>query len=135
MRVLICCSLLGLNLVACTQASEEPDVRGKESVEVEAPARPRTELLSPWPFTVDAVELRCPVSGGAGSGMVTATTEDGMEYALNGAARSRYPPVDPIWEHNASIPGTRIDIGPAISRALELCDGRSTRASVWISRE
>lgn len=79
------------------------------------------ETLSPWPFTVDEVTLRCRQPTGAGWGMATATTSDGREFALNGTARSRYAPVDPIWAPNPAIRGTKIDIGPAINRALALC--------------
>ena len=43
----------------------------------------------------------------------------GVEYQLNGAARSKgYKPINPIWRDNPNIPGTKINISPFIKLAL-----------------
>jgi hypothetical protein len=65
-------------------------------------------------------ELRCE-----GSGAVVITV-DGRDYAVNGMAGSRYPPVQTIW-NKASHP--EIDIDRLIVQGITLCDwGTKTRA-------
>jgi hypothetical protein len=53
--------------------------------------------------------------------MVTATTPDGREYALNGTARSDYPDVRPLWLDDPQVHGLKVNIGDAIQRGLDLC--------------
>src|SRR5262245_61449057 len=66
-----------------------------------------------WPFTDLAQgELRCE-DGGA-----VVIRIAGKDYAVNGAASSRYPPVQQIW-NNATYPNT--DIDRLIVKGLTLC--------------
>lgn len=98
-----------------------------------AASEARAEVLSPWPFTVNEATLRCREPSGAGVGMATVTTPEGREFQLNGTAAARYPRVQPIWAHHPDArmarAGVRVDIGPAISRALRLCLSRGRAAA------
>ena len=58
-------------------------------------------------------ELRCEGAG------VVVIDVDGKDYAVNGMASSRYPPIERIW-NGATHP--EADIGCIISRGLTLCD-------------
>ena len=58
-------------------------------------------------------ELRCE-----GPGAVIIKV-DGKDYAVNGMAGSRYPPIVSIWT-SATHPET--DIGRILDRGLTLCD-------------
>ena len=58
-------------------------------------------------------ELRCE-----GSGAIVIKVE-GRDYAVNGLAASRYPPVQTVW-NEASHPG--IDIDRLIVQGITLCD-------------
>ena len=58
-------------------------------------------------------ELRCE-----GSGAVIINI-DGKDYAVNGMAGARYPPIERIW-NSATQP--EADIGHILSRGLTLCD-------------
>jgi hypothetical protein len=58
-------------------------------------------------------QLRCE---GAGAVVINV---DGNDYAVNGMAGSRYPPIERIW-NNATHP--EVDIGRIVSRGLTLCD-------------
>jgi len=58
-------------------------------------------------------ELRCE-----GHGAVIIKV-DGKDYAVNGMAGSRYPPIESIWT-SATYPET--DIGRILDRGLTLCD-------------
>jgi len=67
-----------------------------------------------WPFTDLAEgELRCE-EGGA-----VVVRIAGKDYAVNGAASSRYPPVQQIW-NSTTYPNT--DIDRLIVKGLTLCD-------------
>jgi hypothetical protein len=67
-----------------------------------------------WPFAdMAAGELRCE-SGGAVVVRVV-----GKDYAVNGMASSRYPPIQQIW-NNDLYADTNID--RLITRGLTLCD-------------
>ena len=58
-------------------------------------------------------ELRCE-----GSGAVIINV-DGKDYAVNGMAGPRYPPIERIWN---STTQPEADIGRILSRGLTLCD-------------
>jgi hypothetical protein len=67
-----------------------------------------------WPFTNRGVgELRCETGG------VVVVRVAGRDYAVNGMASSRYPPIQQVW-NNDTHPGTNID--RLIARGLTLCD-------------
>lgn len=67
-----------------------------------------------WPFTDMARgELRCE-----GRGAIVVNVA-GKDYAVNGMAGARYPPIQQVW-NNATYPDTNIDL--IISRGLTLCD-------------
>jgi hypothetical protein len=71
-------------------------------------------LAMRWPFANMAEgELRCE-SGGAVIVRVA-----GKDYAANGLASARYPPIQQIW-NNDTYPNA--DIGRLIARGLTLCD-------------
>jgi hypothetical protein len=44
---------------------------------------------------------------------------DGKDYAVNGMASGRYPPIERVW-NSATHP--EADIGRILSRGLTLCD-------------
>ena len=58
-------------------------------------------------------ELRCERAG------AVVINVDGKDYAVNGMASSRYPPIERIW-NSATHP--EADIGRILSRGLTLCD-------------
>ena len=58
-------------------------------------------------------ELRCE-----GTGAVVINV-DGKDYAVNGMASSRYPPIERIW-NSATYPEANID--RILSHGLTLCD-------------
>jgi hypothetical protein len=67
-----------------------------------------------WPFTDLAQgELRCE----AGGAVIIRIA--GKDYAVNGAASSRYPPVQEIWNRTI-YPNT--DIDRLIVKGLTLCE-------------
>jgi hypothetical protein len=66
-----------------------------------------------WPFAdMASGELRCD-DGGA-----VVVRIAGKDYAVNGMASSRYPPIQQIWNEE-TYPGT--DIDRLIVRGLTLC--------------
>lgn len=65
------------------------------------------------PFGLEHGELRCE---GAGAVIVTV---DGKDYAVNGMAGVRHPPIQNIW-NTATFPTT--DIDRLVARGLTLCD-------------
>lgn len=87
------------------------------------PAPPPAATLDPWPFDAASVTLNCRNPAGQGSGMVTVTTPDGREYAVNGTARRNYPDMRPIWLDDPQVHGLKINIGPAIEAGRALCLG------------
>jgi hypothetical protein len=73
-----------------------------------------TMLVVRWPFAnMAAGELRCDDGG------VVVVRVAGKDYAVNGMASSRYPPIQQIW-NNDTYPDTNID--RLIARGLTLCD-------------
>lgn len=58
-------------------------------------------------------ELRCESRG------AVIINVDGKDYAVNGMAGPRYPPIERIW-NDATQP--KADIGRILSRGLTLCD-------------
>src|SRR5262249_37179174 len=71
-------------------------------------------VTTSWPFTDwPQGELRCE-QGGA-----VVIRIAGKDYAVNGAASNRYPPVQQIW-NSATYPGT--DVDRLIVKGLTLCD-------------
>ena len=58
-------------------------------------------------------ELRCEGAGGI------IINVDGKDYAVNGVAGPRYPPIESIW-NSATHP--EVDLTRIISRGLTLCD-------------
>ena len=58
-------------------------------------------------------ELRCEGAGGV------IINVDGKDYAVNGMAGPRYPPIESIW-NSANHP--EVDIERILSRGLTLCD-------------
>lgn len=67
-----------------------------------------------WPFAnMAAGELRCEDRG------AVVVRVSGTDYAVNGMASSRYPPVQQIWNDD-TYPGTNID--RLTAHGLTLCD-------------
>jgi hypothetical protein len=74
-------------------------------------------LATAWPFTNLAQgELRCE---GAGAVVIRIA---GRDYAVNGLASGRYPPVQSVW-NSTTYPKT--DIDRLIVEGLTLCDWQS----------
>jgi hypothetical protein len=69
-----------------------------------------------WPLAVPTAYLVCT------NGSVTAEI-NGVQYAVNGTARSRgYPEIEPYWRFDPEAGvGLRVNIGPFISYGLSLC--------------
>lgn len=77
------------------------------------------KMKDAWPFTLDKGVLRCE------SSLVTFSA-NGKTYAVNGSAKTKgrtagWTDVREIWKDNPAIPGTKISIGPMITKGLELC--------------
>lgn len=55
---------------------------------------------------------------------LTAVTEDGRSFALNGTAGQWFnlPSIRPIWKEREDIPGARIDLTPWMKAGEALCD-------------
>ncbi len=89
----------------------------------------RADFGDAWPFTVPAGVLNCTVVGRLSSGLEIQSVTfavNGKVYAINGVARGHakqngWHEVTPIWRNNPRIPGAKVDIGPVISRGLQLC--------------
>jgi hypothetical protein len=77
-------------------------------------------LRSKSPSKMAEGELRCE---GAGAVVINI---DGEDYAVNGMASRRYPPIQRVW-NNASHPEN--DIDRIIVRGLTLCDWGSNSHS------
>lgn len=76
----------------------------------------RAEFGDRWPFMVDAGTLHCDLPN-----RVTFKT-DGVAYGVNGAAVAYgFPPINPIWRNDPSIPGAKVNVGPLIERGLKIC--------------
>ena len=72
-----------------------------------------TALVAVWPFANTAQDdLRCE-----GKGAVVARVA-GKDYAVNGMASSRYPPIQDAWNGKAQPDA---DIDRLIVRGLTLC--------------
>lgn len=76
----------------------------------------KDEFGDKWPFTVEAGVVDCVKGGGA------IFKSNGQSYQLNGtASHMGFQPINPIWRDNPDIKGTKINIGPMISLALQQC--------------
>jgi hypothetical protein len=69
----------------------------------------QSEYGKRWPFATAQGSLRCE-----GEGAIILTV-GGKDYAVNGMASNRYPPIQ------AATINPHTDIGPIISRGLTLC--------------
>lgn len=76
-------------------------------------------IVSPWPLKIADGVVYCYKNGTAKS--ATIKSRDGVEYALNGTAKSIGQPVDRIWLDNADNPGSKISMGALIKTATDLC--------------
>jgi hypothetical protein len=74
-----------------------------------------------WPLTVPGGRLGCSPVGANGMDAVTFTVGDRV-YAVNGAAQTVYPPIDPIWRTQPGVEGVRVNIGELLDVGLSLCD-------------
>ncbi|MDD2811013.1 DUF2511 domain-containing protein [Rhodoferax sp.] len=79
----------------------------------------RAQMKEAWPFTVERGTLKCT------GGFVTFEVGN-KTYAVNGSAKTKglsigWVDVAAIWRDNPEIPGTKISIGPVISKGLVLC--------------
>src|SRR5687767_7969293 len=108
---------LALALTGCGggSATEPPD----DPAPTANPARVTSADFAEWPFTPSTGELICDPSGNNdGRLLVRIDFGDGIEYALNGQARTfGFPELDtsvmPAWPDASSL-------GPIIERGLEL---------------
>jgi hypothetical protein len=82
-------------------------------------------VATSWPFTdLGQGELRCEEGGAVVIHIA------GKDYAVNGAASSRYPPVQQVW-NSATYPNT--DIDRLIVKGLTLCHWGAPLPSIIIS--
>ncbi|MGW5018252.1 DUF2511 domain-containing protein [Streptomyces cacaoi] len=72
--------------------------------------------VKPWPLTVDEGELKCH-----GDEEAVTFTVGGTEYALNGAAKSKYKDIAPIWKGSSKIEGTKVPVTKLLERGRKLC--------------
>lgn len=75
-----------------------------------------------WPFVPAEMHLMCL----PGNAVVASDPETGRMYPLNGMATGRaaelaLEPLEKVWRDNPSIPGTKVSIGPFISKGLGIC--------------
>jgi len=109
--VLIFLIIGGLYMVSSSSSSKQSNRRTVSSA----------DFPGEWMLTVDKGELICKAPKGTANTIVF-IVPDGTEYGVNGIATSRgYADIQPIWKDNPEIPGTKINIGPLISKGLELC--------------
>jgi hypothetical protein len=120
-----------LMLAGCgTEDRDEPDELATEEKETVGLAEdtdpcPRdgnerevnAQCIDPWPLTEDSGTLRCE-----GPDAVTIDAA-GNRWAVNGMASSHDlgDEIEPIWQENPEIEGTRVKIGGLIDAGLELC--------------
>ena len=76
-----------------------------------------------WPLTVPQGIVSCRDKPGTNVQILTFFDPDAKEWALNGiASGAGYPKIDPIWRDDDSGLGLKVDIGPLIERASDVCD-------------
>jgi len=94
------------------EAAERAKVHAEYKKQMESGTHVKAEDFGKrWPFTVSDGHVDC-----VGRSAVLRT--QGMEYGLNGFARSRgYTAIDPVWRDDPEIQGTKINIGEMISLA------------------
>lgn len=83
------------------------------------------EAQCPWGFLVDKLVIFCEQREGYDQNFaLTAVTEDGRSFALNGTAGQWFnlPSIRPIWKEREDIPGARIDLTPWMKAGEALCD-------------
>ena len=105
-----CCPFWSVAIMLLIGASLQAQQRASVAIT-------RAEYGDRWPFTVDRGVLQCVQLKGS----IATVTFSG--YALNGTAKQlkRYRDVAAIWRSNPKSPGTKISIGPLITRGLALC--------------
>jgi hypothetical protein len=107
---------VALSVAGCAGA-----VPTAEPAETPRPGLVEASDFEDWPFIPRSGQLFCDPSGeGDGRLLVRIGFDDGIEYALNGQARSfGFPELDttvmPAWPDGSSL-------GPIIERGLELCE-------------
>jgi hypothetical protein len=67
-------------------------------------------------------EVRCEEAG------AIVINIDGTDYAVNGMASRRFPPIQRVWNATAY---PESDIDRIVVTGLTLCDWRSERTSAW----
>jgi len=82
----------------------------------------RADMGAAWPFTVESGVLGCE------RGIAIKFLANRKTYSINGTAQAYskqlgfgWLPVNSIWADNHDIPGTKINIGPLITRGQKLC--------------
>lgn len=74
-----------------------------------------------WPLTVSSGVVRCD------DGSSVVFRSNGVNYAVNGTAKTEHPelpPIEQIWRHESGQLGRlglRVSISPVIDRGLQLC--------------
>ena len=106
-------------------ATKAPAVQVPDAVADDPGLLVSSDVGEDWPLTVPYVIVRCTerALGGRLLQLVTLTTPDGAEYAVNGTARDHTdrPDIQPIWAPNPDVEGLRIDISPVIDAGLARC--------------
>lgn len=95
------------------------DVDGKKAIFASA-----AEATCTWGFTVDKLVITCETRAGYDKlYALTATTEDGRSFALNGIAGQwlKLESIGPIWKDRDDIPGAKVDITPWMTAGESIC--------------
>jgi hypothetical protein len=96
------------------------EIDGKKAIFASA-----AEATCPWGFTVDKVVITCETRDGYDQlYALTATTEGGQSYALNGIAGQwlKLESIRPIWKDREDVPGAKVDLTPWMKAGESICD-------------
>ncbi|WP_135212673.1 hypothetical protein [Vitreimonas flagellata] len=85
------------------------------------PPAPRHRRFYPWPYAVASLTLNCRASTSPGAFVVTATTEDGREFALGEGASGAYPEIAPILNSDLPVDQMRQGQAAVSAAAASLC--------------
>ena len=80
----------------------------------------KAEYGNDWPFTVDEGRIGCK------QGIAPYFSVHGIQYALTGFGQSLgmkpLYPTTALWRDDPAYPGTKVNLGPIMEKAKELCN-------------
>lgn len=104
-----------------------------QAASVRPPPPPLRRSFYPWPYTETTLTLNCRAASAPGIGLVTATTADGREFALNDAAAAQYPEIAPILNSDLPADEARGAILAVTSAGANLCASGNRAANSLIA--